>query len=122
MNEFSLLTFVQTYGGGLALVGSLATMLLSTKFVTREAHASALGERDGRLKTQGEKIEALEDRVFRIESEIKHLPDKDTAHRMEMAISRLEGRLETMDERLKPVASMATRMQDFMMDQGARAA
>lgn len=117
MNEFSLLTFVQTYGGGLALLGSLATMVLSTKFVTREAHASALGERDGRLKTQGEKIEALEDRVFRIESDIKHLPDKDTAHRMELAIGRLEGRLESMDEKLKPVSKMADRMQEYLLEE-----
>lgn len=120
MND--VLTFLQSYGGVLSLLGSLAVLLLSTKFVTREAHAAALGERDGRIKSLADKIELLEDRVFRVESEIKHLPDKDTAHRMEMAISRLEGRLETMDERLKPVASMASRMQDFMIEQGARAA
>lgn len=120
MNE--VLTFLQLYGGALALLGTIATAMLSSKFVTREAHAAALGERDGRIQAISQKVELLEDRVFRIESEIKHLPDKDTAHRMEMAISRLEGRLETMDERLKPVASMANRMQEFMLDQGARAA
>ncbi|MGY6246681.1 DUF2730 family protein [Bosea thiooxidans] len=120
MNE--VLSFLQSYGGVLALLGSVAVMMLSTKFVTREAHAAALGERDGRIRSLTEKLELLDDRVFHVESEIKHLPDKDTAHRMEMAISRLEGRLETMDERLKPVASMASRMQDFMIEQGARAA
>lgn len=117
-----LLAFLQAYGGLFALLGSVAVMMLSTKFVTREAHAAALGERDGRIRALSEKFELLEDRVFRVESEIKHLPDKDTAHRMEMAISRLEGRLETMDERLKPVAAMAGRMQDFMIDQGTRVA
>jgi hypothetical protein len=117
-----VMSFFQAYGGVLAMFGSVAVVLLSTKFVTREAHAAALGERDGRIKALADKVELLDDRVFRVEADIKHLPDKDTAHRMEMAISRLEGRLETMDERLKPVASMATRMQDFMMDQGARAA
>lgn len=74
----------------------------------REAHAE--------VKIQREKIEKLEDRVAKLEGEIAHLPDKDTAHRMEMAIARLEGRLETMDERLKPVASMAARMQDYMLE------
>jgi len=76
----------------------------------REAHAE--------VKTQRDKIETLEDRVSKIEGEISHLPDKDTAHRMEIAIARLEGRLEIMDERLKPVAAMATRMQDYLMESG----
>jgi uncharacterized coiled-coil protein SlyX len=66
------------------------------------------------------RIDQLEDRVSKTEGELKHLPDKETAHRLEMAVARLEGRLETMDERLKPVAAMAARMQDHLLD-GARA-
>jgi hypothetical protein len=70
----------------------------------------------GEIDQLGKRLDATEDRVTRVESEIAHLPDKDTAHRMEMAIARLEGRLETMDERLKPVAAMASRMQDAMLE------
>lgn len=120
MNE--VLSFLQAYGGVLSLLGSVAVVMLSTKFVTREAHAAALGERDGRIKALSDKLELLDDRIFRVESDMKHLPDKDTAHRMEMAIIRLEGRLEAMDERLKPVGAMASRMQDFLIDRGAQAA
>jgi heme exporter protein D len=63
------------------------------------------------------RVDTVETRVTRVESELEHLPDKDTAHRMEMAIARLEGRLEVMDERLKPVAAMASRMQDAMIEE-----
>lgn len=62
--------------------------------------------------------DGLDQRLTRVESEVEHMPDKDTAHRMEMAIARLEGRLEVMDERLKPVAAMATRMQEHLMENG----
>lgn len=61
-------------------------------------------------------IDRIDDRVSKLEFEVKHLPDKDTAHRLEMAVSRLEGQLHVMDERLKPVAAMATRMQEVMME------
>lgn len=65
-----------------------------------------------------DKVDKQEERIARLEGEVAHMPDKDSAHRMEMAIARLEGRLETMDERLKPVASMAARMQDYLMETG----
>jgi uncharacterized coiled-coil protein SlyX len=66
------------------------------------------------------RIANLELRVAAIEADVEHLPDKDVAHRMEMAIVRLEGRLESMDERLKPVAAMASRMQDYIMEKADR--
>jgi predicted nucleic acid-binding Zn-ribbon protein len=72
----------------------------------------------GEIDQIGRRLDAAEDRITRVEGEVAHLPDKDTAHRMEMAIARLEGRLETMDERLKPVAAMASRMQDAMLERG----
>lgn len=74
---------------------------------------------DERMAKGDAKVERLEDKVASIEGEIKHLPDKDTAHRMEMAIARLEGKFETMDERLKPVAAMATRMQDYFVEKAS---
>jgi uncharacterized coiled-coil protein SlyX len=70
-----------------------------------------------RFETAAKKIEILEDRVSKTEGQIEHLPDRNTAHRMEMAIARLEGRFEILDERLKPVSAMASRMQDYLMDE-----
>jgi hypothetical protein len=64
-----------------------------------------------------ERVRVTEGQLAAVRADLQHLPDKDTSHRMEMAIARLEGRLETMDERLKPVAAMASRMQDFMLEE-----
>lgn len=72
---------------------------------------------DGAINERNRRIDDIEDRVSRTEGEIKHLPDKDMAHRLEMAVVRLEGKMEAMDERLKPVASMASRMQDMMIEE-----
>ncbi|QCI65538.1 DUF2730 family protein [Phreatobacter stygius] len=77
-------------------------------------------EAAGRHGALALKIDQLDDRLTRAEGELEHLPDKDTAHRMKMAIARLEGRLETMDERLKPVAAMASRMQDYLIEDRSR--
>lgn len=64
-----------------------------------------------------ERVDRLEGRVERLEVEIEHLPDKDVAHRLEMAILRLDGRIEALDERLKPVAAAAGRLQDMALEE-----
>jgi hypothetical protein len=65
-------------------------------------------------------VKALDARLSEAENDLEHVPDRDTAHRLELAINRLEGKLETMDERLKPVAAMSHRMQDFLMDEARK--
>jgi len=95
-------------------LGAVAYAWLSRE--GREAHAEVKALKDSEIKPLRDKVERLEDRTSKIEGEMSHLPDKDTSHRMEMAIARLEGQLAVMDERLKPVAAMAARMQDYVME------
>ena len=72
-------------------------------------------------------------RVQAIESDMKHLPDRETTHRIEMTMSeimrRLEvqdatltGRFEAMDERLKPIQAIGERLQDALIEQARNAA
>ena len=106
---------LQQYGGALALLGTIVTALLTTRFVTRAEHTAAASATDQRLKEMFSKLDSVEDRVDRIENNLGHLPDKEITHRLEMAVERLGARMELLDERIKPVASMATRMQDFLI-------
>ena len=69
-----------------------------------------------RLDVIATRLDGCEDRITRAEGELEHMPDRDTTHRLEMAIARLEGRMETMDERLKPIAAISVRLQDMAME------
>ncbi len=73
-----------------------------------------------RLEALEDRVDKAEDRVSRAESRLEHVPDKDVSHRLEMAIARLEGRMETMDERLKPVAAMANRVHERLFEEASR--
>lgn len=66
------------------------------------------------------KVMAVEARVGLLDNEIRHLPDRDTAHRLELAIAELNGKIGTLDERLKPVAAISDRMQEILLEQGKR--
>lgn len=58
----------------------------------------------------------LKDRVIVIESDIAHLPDREVTHRLERAILEMRGEVGKLSEQVKPIAHMASRMQDAMLE------
>lgn len=65
------------------------------------------------------RFQQTESRLLTLESDIKHLPEREQVHRIEIAVERLSGRLETLDERLKPVAAVAMRLQEFELERAS---
>jgi len=108
--------------GSLAQIGSLAiaalAVVISVLGSSRKGWEERIKAAVGATDEVDLRVTEIERRIVRLERDIQHLPDKDLAHRMEMSIARLEGRLETMDERLKPVAAMAARMQEHLLERG----
>ncbi len=115
-----VLAFLQQYGAALALLGNILVLVLASKFVTRDAHAAALVERDARIKVLAEKVETAEDRIARLEADFRHLPDSRAVTAIQLALSELRGELKAMGEQLKPVASTSARLQEFLLEQVKR--
>lgn len=67
---------------------------------------------DSHLEKGGKLMARLESGLALVEHELKHMPDKETTHRLELAITALDGRLETLAERIKPIAAQAERLHD----------
>jgi len=76
------------------------------------------------LTTRVEKAETklveYDRRIQSIEGEIKHLPDRETTHRMELAMSEINGKLNVMAERLKPIEAIGERLQETLMEQARK--
>jgi hypothetical protein len=71
-------------------------------------------------------------RIQTIESDLKHLPDKETTHRIEMTMltivgrldkqdATLDGRFSAMDAQLKPIHAIGERLNDVLIDQMKKA-
>lgn len=75
---------------------------------------TALTEADRRLSGV---LSTHEKRIQSLEGKLEHLPDNDQAHNLELAIERLTGRIDVLDERLKPVAAISDRLQEFLLEQ-----
>lgn len=96
-----------------------------------------LGEKiskvEGKTDANEKKLTDHDRRIQALESEIKHLPDRETTHRIEMTMTTIMGRLdaqdavlagrfEALDERLKPIQAIGERLQDALVKQAERAA
>lgn len=63
------------------------------------------------------RVAQAETRLTRVEGEIDNLPDKDSAHRLELSLSEVKGELKVLAQRLEPVAATSNRLQEFLLEQ-----
>lgn len=59
-----------------------------------------------------------EKRVARLEAAIQSLPKGEAVGELRVNVAKIEGQLGVIDERLKPVARMMERMQDWLVENG----
>ncbi len=69
------------------------------------------------LKDLDQDVDLLKSRMQTVEDHLKHLPDITTTHRLEKTMVELQGQLSVMAEKLGPVAKVADRLQEFLLDQ-----
>lgn len=67
------------------------------------------------------RVDRLEDRVTRTESQIEHMPDKEVTHRLEMTVGELRGDVKALTESIKPIRAIADRVQEAILDRVASA-
>lgn len=86
---------------------------------------------DERLTKAENKLIEYDRRIQTVEGDMRHLPDRDTAHKLELALAQISGRLDSMDaqiegrmtamdERLKPIAATSERLHELLMEQAKR--
>jgi hypothetical protein len=64
-----------------------------------------------------ERVDKLEDRTTTIETDFRHLPDKDSTNRLEVGLAELKADVRVVAEGLKPVAAISNRLQEFLLEQ-----
>uniref|UniRef100_UPI003980405A DUF2730 family protein n=1 Tax=Shinella sp. BYT-45 TaxID=3377377 RepID=UPI003980405A len=107
------LSIIMPWIGAALSIIALATQL-KTIFTSGE---KKLDERVTKVEV---KLVEHDRRVQTVESEMKHLPDRETAHSLQLAMERIVGRLDTMDERLRPIAATNHRLQEYLLEQAKK--
>ena len=80
------------------------------------------GARQNKLKLDelDARIGRHETRLGGVEQSLRSLPSAGDLHKIELALSRMEGELGIMGQRLQPVAAIAERMQEMLIQQSKR--
>lgn len=80
------------------------------------------GEKELQIKVEKAETKLIEHdrRIQTIEGEMKHLPDRDTQHRMELQLAEMNGRFAALEEKLKPIAATSERLHELLMEQARR--
>lgn len=69
------------------------------------------------IASQSKRIDAVEAEQKALKRELEQMPDREMIHRIELSLVELRGEFGQVNERLRPVASIAERMQELMMQQ-----
>jgi hypothetical protein len=89
-------------------VASVIYFILTSPAKTAAAAAEAVTGR----------VDQLEQRLVRIESELPHLPDRESVHRLELSVSDMRGDMRAMAERMTTVSETSRRLQEWLLEQG----
>jgi hypothetical protein len=98
-----------------AVVDSLN--VINTRVTTLETakveHAKKIETLDGAVAHLGSRIQTAE-------TTIRALPTSKDFHELALSMMRIEGDIGKLDERLKPIGAIATRLQEFQLENGAQ--
>lgn len=92
---------------------SFATVVWNIFSGPAKRNGASITELQVHLNTQDVEIQRLRDKV-------EAMPNATMMHRLELALARMEGHIDRLDERLKPVTAIAERMQDLLIEQGKK--
>ena len=104
--------------GTLVLWAAACSTILTLGITVWNIFSSPARKSADRLEAQGKRIEELERGLQRVEDRIAAMPNTNTMHELEVMLVRVEGRLDQLNERLAPVAAIADRMQEWMLENG----
>ena len=98
----------------LSVLISAGSLLYTHASNRRKADSEQVGRLFGR-------IDAIEERVTKREADVRHLPDKDATHELKVSILEMKAEIAVLGERMKPVAAVSERLQDFLLERETRA-
>lgn len=91
-------------------VGISALALLYTVTSNRNKATGA------KVRSLEERVDKIEDRATRIETDMRHLPDKTMIFEQQKAMAELSSEVRVLAERIKPIAAISDRLQEHLIE------
>jgi uncharacterized coiled-coil protein SlyX len=72
------------------------------------------------LEKHADRLSGLEGRISAVEFTIREIPERQDFHTLELQMGTLQGTMQVLTERMRPLESITERMQELMLEQGRR--
>ncbi len=122
MTPAEYLLYVNTALASLALLGHLKGYFSSGEKTLAERLASIEKKMDERQTKAETKLVEYDRRIQTVEGDIKHLPTRDAQHQLEISLEKINGRLDTVVESLKPIKHNGEMLGELLREQVKNAA
>lgn len=106
----------------LSFAFSVGATLFAWSQARNKAGAEALKELEGQIASLRSEIAALATRINKAESELMHMPDKDTVHKIQLGMKDVQSQVAAQAETLRGYAEALQRntetmrrLEDFLM-------
>jgi chromosome segregation ATPase len=123
MTTAEIAVYVSLALGVIAIFGHVKVWMNSgekelTKDVTaiKTDHATDFAAIKAETDEHKRKLIEHDRRIQSIESDMKHLPDRESQHRLELALEKVNGRLDTLNETLKPIKANGEAMNELLLE------
>lgn len=77
-----------------------------------------MSEVKGAFKDVRRELDEFEHRLMAVEATVQALPSREDIHNLTVSMTRMEGHIDRLDERLKPVSAMMERIQELLIQRG----
>jgi uncharacterized coiled-coil protein SlyX len=104
---------VMLWVAALSMLFSFGTALWNIFSGPSKKNGVSISELTARISAQDVEVQRLRDKV-------EAMPNATMLHRLELSLARMEGHIDRLDERLRPVTAIAERMQDLLIEQGKK--
>lgn len=122
MTPAEYLLYVNTALASLALLGHLKGYFSSGEKTLAERLSSIDKKMDERQTKAEAKLVEYDRRIQTVEGEIKHLPTREAQHQLEISLEKINGRLDTLVESLKPIKHNGEMLGELLREQVKNAA
>ncbi len=100
---------VKDYIAAITLLLTLGNLLWTRHVSNQDKSKSAVDNLAGELNKQ-------QSRLVHIETQLQALPSKESVHKLELAVAKVEGSMNTMAETIKPVTAGLARIEKWLID------
>lgn len=117
MSTAEILLYLNTALASIAILGHAKGFFSSGEKNLFERIAAMDKSFDERTtKVEGKLVEH-DRRIQTVEGEIKHLPTREAQHQIEIGLEKINGRLDTLAESLKPIRANGEMLNDLLREQ-----